>query len=116
MKKVFVLAVTALLASTAFAHARLERSTPADGATVASSPAELRLQYNEPVEAAMSTVKLDGPSGAPVALDKATADKQDNRTLVVALPKLAAGDYRVDWATMGRDGHHTKGQLHFTVK
>ena len=116
MKKTLALAALALASAAAFAHARLQNSIPANGATVASAPTEVRLQYNEPVEVAMSTVKIIGPGDAPVATDKVVADPTDDKTIVQALPKLAAGDYRVQWTTMGHDGHHTKGEIHFTVK
>jgi methionine-rich copper-binding protein CopC len=34
----------------------------------------------------------------------------------VPVSKLRAGSYRVEWSTMGRDGHHVKGDVRFTVK
>ena len=105
-----------LAAASAFAHAKLQDSTPANGATVASPPAELRLRYDEPVEAALSSVKLTGPDDAAVATDKVGADKADARTLVLPLPRLAPGAYRAEWTTVGHDGHRTKGEIRFTVK
>jgi len=116
MKKTLALTSLTLASAAAFAHARLQASTPANGASVGPAPTELRLQYNEPIEAAMSTVKLTGPGDATVATDKVVADPGDDKTLVQPLPKLAAGDYRVQWTTMGHDGHHTKGEIRFTVK
>jgi len=116
MKKTLALAALALASAAAFAHAKLQNSIPANGASVAPAPAELRLQYDEPVEVAMSTVKLTGPGEAPVAIDKVVADPSDDKTIVQPLPRLAAGDYRVQWTTMGHDGHHTKGEIRFTVK
>jgi len=116
MKKTLALTVLTLASAAAFAHAKLQNSTPANGASVAPAPTELRLQYNEPVEVAMSTVKISGPGDAAVATDKVVADPSDDKTIVQPLPKLAAGDYRVQWTTMGHDGHHTKGEIRFTVK
>jgi methionine-rich copper-binding protein CopC len=116
MKKPLAFTALALLSAVAFAHAKLQASTPAAGALVGPAPTELRLQYNEPVEVAMSTVKITGPGDAAVATDKVVADPDDDKTLVQPLPKLAAGDYRVQWTTMGHDGHHTKGEIRFTVK
>lgn len=116
MKKTFALAALALASATAFAHARLQDSMPANGASVVPAPTELRLQYNEPVEVAMSTVRITGPGDAAVATDKVVADPSDDKTIVQPLPKLAAGGYRVQWTTMGHDGHHTRGEIRFTVK
>jgi len=116
MKKTLAFAALTLVSAAAFAHAKLQTSMPANGTSVSPAPTELRLQYNEPVEVAMSTVKITGPGDAAVATDKIAADPSDDKTLVQPLPRLAAGDYRVQWTTMGHDGHHTKGEIRFTVK
>jgi len=64
----------------------------------------------------MSTVRLVGPGEGVVVTDKVTAEPADDKSLVQPLPKLAPGEYRVQWTTMGHDGHHTKGETRFTVK
>ena len=110
------LAALALTGATAFAHAKILKSNPANGSTVNAAPTELRLQYNELVEAAASTVKLIGLGGVVIAPEKAIADKENAKTLVLGLPRLGAGDYRAEWSTMGHDGHRTKGKIRFTVK
>lgn len=106
----------AALASSAFAHAKLQNSTPANGATLPSVASELRLEYNEAIEPAMSSVKVLGPDSKPVVIEKAEVSKDDDKVLLVKVPKLPVGAYRVEWSTMGRDGHHTKGTVNFTVK
>jgi methionine-rich copper-binding protein CopC len=116
MKKIVTLATFTMTTALAFAHARLQACAPADGAAVTAAPTQLRLKYNEPVEVAMSTVKITGPGDTAVVTGKIAADPSDDAALVQALPKLAPGEYRVQWNTMGHDGHHTKGEIHFTVK
>ena len=113
MKKTLAFAVMTMTAATAFAHAKLQASTPADHATVSPAPTELRLQYNEAVEPAMSSVRLTGPGDAAVPVDKVAADPGDDKALVLTLPRLAAGPYRAQWSTMGHDGHHVKGEIRF---
>jgi methionine-rich copper-binding protein CopC len=116
MKKTLALAALTTLSALAAAHARLQRAVPADGAAVSPAPTVLRLKYDEPVEAAMSRVRLTGPGNAEIALGKVAADPDDDHGLVQALPTLSAGEYHVHWSTMGHDGHHTQGDLRFTVK
>ena len=116
MKKTLAFAALAMTSALAFAHAKLQSSTPADGSSASPAPTELRLKYNEPVEVAMSTVKITGLGDTAIATDKIAADPSDDKALVQPLPKLAPGDYRVQWNTMGHDGHHTKGEIRFTVK
>jgi len=105
-----------LVGASAFAHARLQVSVPADASTVSPAPTELRLQYNEAVEAPLCAVKVIGPGEVGVTTVKVAGDKEDPKTLVLALPKLAAGRYRAEWAAVGHDGHRTKGEIHFAVK
>jgi methionine-rich copper-binding protein CopC len=111
------LSVTALAAAagTTFAHAKLQAAEPANGIAVAA-PAEVKLHFNEAVEPAMSTIKVYGPGHAAVEVGKPAGASEDPKTLVSTLPKLAAGEYRLEWSTMGHDGHHTKGEYRFTVK
>jgi len=116
MNKTFVLSALALSSTLAFAHAKLQASTPASGAVVSPAPAELRLHYDEPVEAAMSSIRLLGADDKVIATARIAADPSDEKSLVQALPKLAPGDYRAQWSTMGHDGHHVKGEIRFTVK
>ncbi|HEX7688069.1 MAG TPA: copper resistance CopC family protein [Burkholderiaceae bacterium] len=116
MKKPLAFIALTLASALALAHAKLQASTPASGAAVSPASAELRLRYNEPVEVAMSTVRITGPGDVAVATDKVLADPSDDKTLVQPLPRLAAGEYRVQWTTMGHDGHHTKGEIRFAVK
>lgn len=112
-----VLAATALAvgAAGAFAHAKLQAAEPAVGAAVAT-PGEVKLHFNEAVEPAMSTVKVFGANKAAIEVGKPVGAGGDAKTLASALPKLPAGEYRLEWSTMGHDGHHTKGEYRFTVK
>ncbi len=108
--------VTAVAATSAFAHAKLQTSEPENGSTVTTSPVALKLRYNESVEPAMSAVKFFGPGDKTVQAGTPVLAEGDDKTLVVPVPKLPAGDYRVQWSTMGHDGHHMKGEVRFTVK
>jgi methionine-rich copper-binding protein CopC len=114
--RTFALLAVAWAGGSAFAHARLQASTPVDASTVASPPVALRLQYNEAVEPPLCSVTLTGPGDAEVATGKPVGDERDPKTLVVALPKLPAGAYRARWAAAGHDGHRTRGEIRFTVQ
>lgn len=110
------LLVTAAATTTAFAHAKLQKSEPENGSTVTIAPAAVKLHYNEPVEAAMSSMRFTASGDVTVQAGKPVLAEGDDKTLVVPVPKLPAGDYRVEWSTMGHDGHHMKGEVRFTVK
>jgi len=96
------------------AHAVLERSVPAPGERLETAPTEIRLEFNEPVDASVGFVRvLDSRSakaadGAPEALD-------GGRTLRLALPRLGEGLYTVTYRVLSSDGHVVAGSLVFVV-
>jgi copper resistance protein C len=105
----------ALAATPAFAHAQLEKATPAVGGTVASA-SEIRLEFSEGVEPKFSKVSLTGPGGA-VPLGAAKTEPSNQAVLIVPISKaLAAGAYTVRWQAVSVDTHHTQGTFEFTVK
>jgi hypothetical protein len=105
----------ALIAGQAFAHAQLEKATPAVGGTV-SSASEIRLEFSEGVEPKFSKVSVTGPSGA-VPLGAAKTEPGNQAVLIVPIAKpLAAGAYKVHWQAVSVDTHHTQGTFEFTVK
>ena len=106
----------ALVATQAFAHAQLEKATPAVGGTVASA-SEIRLEFSEGVEPKFSKVSLTGPGGGAVPLGAAKTEPSNQAVLIVPITKaLPAGAYKVHWQAVSVDTHHTQGTFEFTVK
>ena len=106
----------ALAATSAFAHAQLEKATPAVGGTVASA-SEIRLEFSEGVEPRFSGVSLTAAGGASVPLGRATVEAGDAKVLIVPIAKpLSPGAYTVHWHAVSVDTHHTQGDFQFTVK
>jgi methionine-rich copper-binding protein CopC len=102
-------------ASAAFAHAQLEKATPAVGGAV-TSPAEIRLKFSEGVEPHFSGIALTAEGGAAVPLGKPSVDPGDNSVLIVKVGKtLPPGVYTVTWHAVSVDTHHTQGDFQFTV-
>jgi hypothetical protein len=110
------LAASALAAGQASAHARLLRSDPQAGATVAS-PAQLRLAFSETIVPGKSSVALLAPDGKPAPLGRLALDPKDPRVVLVPTPqKLAPGAYKVKWTMTTADTHRTDGAFSFKVK
>jgi copper resistance protein C len=107
----------AVIATQAFAHAQLEKATPAVGGTV-SPPSEIRLQFGEGVKPSLSKVSLTAAGGGAVSLGAAKAEAGNDAVLVVPIAKpLAPGGYTVHWhAVAADDGGKTQGSFSFTVK
>ncbi|MGH3086899.1 MAG: copper resistance CopC family protein [Rubrobacteraceae bacterium] len=104
-----------LLCAPAFAHASLVEAEPADGASLERAPEEVRLAFNEPVEAAFSPVEVYGSGGGRVDLDDARVDPDDARVVVVGLEDLSEGAYTVEWRVTSVDGHVVDGKYKFSV-
>jgi copper transport protein len=60
------LALALLPASPAAAHAALLASTPQDGVVLDAAPAEVSLQFNQPVGIGLGAVRVIGPDGERV--------------------------------------------------
>jgi methionine-rich copper-binding protein CopC len=100
-------------AGAAWAHDSLESSAPADGATIATAPAALTLDFEEAPQALGAQVSVTGPDGASVTdgdptLSGATVTQQ-------LADDLPAGAYVVDWQVASDDGHPVSGSFGFTV-
>ncbi|HEU0061710.1 MAG TPA: copper homeostasis periplasmic binding protein CopC [Hyphomicrobiaceae bacterium] len=101
----------------AFAHSHLKTSLPAAGATVATGPSEVRLQFNEAVEPAFSKISVEFKGGKPVASQPPISDPADKATLIVKFSQpLQAGSYKVNWQAVSADTHKVKGSFSFQVR
>jgi copper transport protein len=100
-----------LLASgtAAGAHAVLESSDPADGASVDRAPRQVTLTFTERPEPRLSTVQVLDADGRPVQASKAEPVAGQPRQLRVPLGALADGTYTVAWRTVSRDDGHVSG-------
>jgi methionine-rich copper-binding protein CopC len=102
-------------ASPAFAHAFLERASPPVGTEVAASPPEVAITFTEGVEPLFSTIEVHGANGASVATGTPHVAPDNNRRLIVELPKLPPGSYTVIWHATSVDTHKTEGNYQFSV-
>jgi methionine-rich copper-binding protein CopC len=106
----------ALAATQVFAHAQLEKATPAVGGTVAP-PSEIRLEFSEGVEPKFTGVTLTSASGKSVPVGPAKTETGNAAVLIVPIGKpLSPGIYTVRWHAVSVDTHHTQGTFEFTVQ
>lgn len=111
-----VCALLSVCASLAHSHAQLTRSVPASGATTSASPPEIRLLFNEPMEARFSKITVSAQGGKPIAADPVISDPDDKRILVLKLRDvLQPGSYSVSWRVVSLDTHKIRGTFTFQV-
>lgn len=117
--RTFVLGLVATLAllvvpTSASAHAQLESSDPADGATLAALPETVSVTLNEDVGSGAVLRVLDS-SGVRVDDDQVTT--AGRRVLVGVRPgSSAAGAYRIVYRLVSADGHPVSGEIGFRVQ
>jgi methionine-rich copper-binding protein CopC len=104
-----------LLCGPVLAHAQLSESEPAAGETVAESPEQVRLRFNEPVDAAFSPLKVYDSSGERVDEDDARKDPGDARAVEASLEELTQGTYTVEYRVTSVDGHVVEDTYDFSV-
>ena len=111
---VAAVAAALILPSAAAAHARLIRSTPAAGSSVAS-PRAISLTFSEKMAPAFSTFEVVNAAGVKTPVR--TTVSEDGRTLSAPVARpLAAGAYVINWRLASSDGHRMTGSVPFTVR
>lgn len=97
------------------AHARLLQTDPANGARLSQPPEQVRLSFDEPIEAEFTPVKVSDQQGNRVDRDDARVDPNDARVLTADLEELPEGTYTVEWRVTSADTHPVNGTYRFTV-
>ena len=109
-----VAALVVLSSSPAWAHAVLVQTAPVGGQILRKRPTEIRLQFNEPVEASLGAVRLYDTSGR--RLDTGATTKPSAQVVAVAIrAKLTTGAYVVTWRVISADSHPVQGSFTFQV-
>jgi methionine-rich copper-binding protein CopC len=106
----------AVMAPAAFAHAVLKEASPAADAVLDATPVQIRLQFNEALEASFSKITLTDGSGVALATPAAKVEPGHPESLVLVPPALTPGTWQVHWSTLTLDGHRVKGDYAFRVK
>ncbi len=97
----------------ASAHNELIASDPADGAELATSPAQVVLTFDQPVQRGFSTVTVTGPDGKQW---QAGAPTDDGAVVSAPVRPLgSAGQYTIAYQVLSADGHPVRGALRFTL-
>ncbi|OLF12584.1 copper resistance CopC family protein [Actinophytocola xanthii] len=102
-----------LTATPAAAHAELIASDPAQDASVATAPAQVRLTFSEPVSPAPNVVEISGPGGARWTVGSPAVAGAE-----VTVPVQAsgpAGAYTLVYRVISSDGDAVSGTIRFAL-
>jgi hypothetical protein len=109
---VFVMTIPAV----ARAHAFVDHAQPKVGSTVQSPPDSVRIWFTEAIEPAFSSMEVSNRDGKQVDKEDCHVDDKDQSLLIVSLPQLVPGTYKVHWHVVATDTHKTQGDFTFTIK
>jgi copper transport protein len=100
----------------AFAHARLEATSPPQGATVKKEPAAVVFSFDEPVEGNFGAVRVYDSKGERVDEGDAFHPDGDGPKLGVHLkPGLPDGSYTATYRVVSADGHIVSSGYVFSI-
>ncbi len=108
------LAIAMSIACVASAHSFPESETPSAGQKVATTPSEVTINFDAPIEKLFAKLEVAGADGKNEAAG-APQISDDGRHLSVKVASLKPGDYTVKWAVVGIDTHHTEGSYTFSI-
>ncbi|GAA3858158.1 copper resistance CopC family protein [Amycolatopsis tucumanensis] len=118
MKRILLaLAASALAmlvaAPPALAHTGLLSSDPAEGDGLSTPPQQIRLNFNNSMNAEVSTVAITGPGGSQGQVGKLTVEGTALTAPVQATGP--AGEYTLGYRVLSEDGHPVTGAVRFTL-
>jgi methionine-rich copper-binding protein CopC len=112
---VVVISLSMLLnAALASAHSFPQKESPAAGESLSTSPSQISIKFDAPIELLFAQLQVIAPDGKNEALSSPQVGA-DGSTLSVRVPQLAPGDYTVKWSVVCIDTHHTSGAYEFTI-
>src|SRR5512147_808606 len=99
-----------------FAHADIVRSDPAANAVIDQAPAQITIEFTEPVEPRLSKIDVLYADGSIADNNDTWRDPDDPKVLHVSLKESREGTYIVSWRALSEvDGHVTSGSFVFSV-
>ena len=121
MRKLIAAALAANMAlivagPAALAHAFLDHASPAVGSTVSTPPQQIRLTFTQEIEPAFSRAGIATAQGQPIQTGPATVDRSNKAQLVLPVPRLGPGRYRITWHIVTVDTHPTEDAFEFEIK
>ena len=115
MRKILFAALLAMPAGGAAAHSQMERSSPANGETIAPPINEIVLEFGQKVEPNFASLRLER-DGRRIAIAPQASVGGGKKVLTFKGLNLGVGRYRAVWGALSGDGHRVDGVFSFTVE
>lgn len=104
----------AISGSPAFAHSEMNKSVPRDGETVPAGLSQIELKFTDDLRLTLAKISREPEQNAEdIAITR--IPKAFTSHVTLSVPPLQAGDYKVTWTGVGKDGHVMSGAFTFVV-
>ena len=111
-----LLTIIALAPPAVEAHANLVESDPAVNSVLPASPDGVTIRFTEPLEPALSEIRVLDAMGRRVDNGDSKLDTGDPHLMSVSVEPLENGTYTVAWKNVSTvDGHRVRGAFVFSV-
>ena len=113
MKNFLRAAMIGIWATGAMAHSPLDRTSPANEATVAEMPTEVLMDFKGDIRLTRVSITHADKHSMDMDLGEQTSFTQE---FTLPMHDMGAGVYVIEWRGLGADGHALKGTFSFTVE
>lgn len=113
MKKLALIALISMFATSAFAHSGVDTTLPANGEILEETPAEVSFKFTKDIR--LTRVEMTHQDHPTVILE--LGDQTSfGRDFSLPVEEMGVGIYHIDWRGLGMDGHAVQGSFAFTVE
>lgn len=109
------IAATALSAQSAFAHAIVVRTSPAQGGVGSGNIGKVEVWYDAGIRDAFVALAVVSSSGERVDKRDAAIDGSDPSHVSVNVNQLSPGKYTARYRALSADGHIVSGSWNFDI-
>jgi len=114
-RTLLTIALLLTAAAAAHAHAFLDHAEPKVGSSNKGSPTEVKVWFTQKLVAPFSQLQVFDASGKEVDKRDKKLDPSDQALLIVSVPSLKPGKYKVVWRAASVDTHVTNGDFTFEI-
>lgn len=111
-----LLIVLTTYSNNVLAHASLLKAEPARRAVLTVPPKEIRLWFNEEIEADYASLVVLDETKKAVTDKKPLVHPDDPKSIYLEVPELAPGKYTVKFRVLSVDGHVVDADYMFGIK
>lgn len=99
----------------AWAHATLEATSPAEGSIVPHAPTQVTATFDQAVGVSPSSLEVFSPSGGRVDQGGTTHGRSPDQIVIALKSGLGNGTYTVGWHVISTDSHPVQGAWTFSI-